>query len=273
MDSKLIFQKHIFLPQDHGSWVFVFSPIIAGFNLGGWGAAQAWIAFSAVAFFLLRQPLTVVVKALSGRRDRRDLPPSILWSSVYGVALISAIVGMILTGQTYVVYWMAAPAVLMLAWQFWMVVNRVERKQRTFEVLSTGLLAFIAAAMVWVKGKPFDTDGFILWLFLFLQAAASIYYAYTRLEQRGWKNLPEIRARWDVSAGTLVFTGCNLIVAAWLGVMGLVGSLLWVAFTVQLLETIYSVNRPAMGFKPTAIGFRQLAVSVVFLALFLVFWK
>ena len=276
--SSPYWQKHFYLPQDHGSWVFVFSPIIAGLWLAkplGWEHLP--ITAGAIFFFLLRQPLTVVVKVMAGRRDSRDRNPALLWSGIYAAALLAALAGMIWFNQWYVLVAMAVPAGAMLAWQFALVWQRQERKQRTFEVLSTGLLAFIAPALVWVNPglqwvQPFSIQGLLLWGLLFLQAGASIYYAYSRLEQRAWQRLPDWNTRLKTSAGALSFTLFNVLLTAQMGASRVVLPQLWLAFAIQFAETLYSIWKPAIGAKPTTIGIRQLVVSVLFLLVFLALW-
>jgi hypothetical protein len=191
---------------------------------------------------------------------------------IYGIFFLCSLGLLIYFQQTYMILVMALPAVGMLAWQFVLVVRRNERKQKLFEVLSTGLLAFIAAAILWVGKSPFDKEGLLLWLFLFLQSAASIFYAYTRLEQRVWKGSKPIKERVAVSASTLFFTVVNLMFCVALGLFGWVRPYLWFAFSIQFLETIYSLFKPATSYKPTQIGLRQTGVSVLFLVLLIIFW-
>ena len=270
---KPYFQKHIFLPQDHGSWVFVFTPILAGLALSGdFTLAKLPIIGAAIAFFLARQPLTVIVKVFAGRRERHDLTPALVWAMVYGCLLLAALIGLWVLGQAYVLQVMIVPALAMLAWQFWMLAQRAERKQRTFEVLSTGLLAFIAPAILWAGGTPFTREGLLLWLLLFLQAGASIYYAYTRLDQRGWRVLPQRSVVLAGSYGTIAFSVFNLLLVAGLGWLGWVGPWLWAAFLPLLLEGMYATLKPVIGAKPTEIGFRATALSVVFLGMLVWLW-
>ena len=55
-------RKQIFLPQDHGSWVFIFSPLFIGLFLGGkFTFASLSLTLATIAAFLLRQPVTMAV--------------------------------------------------------------------------------------------------------------------------------------------------------------------------------------------------------------------
>src|SRR5512134_2222532 len=77
-----LLKKHIAIPQDHGSWVFLFSPLLIGLFAGGqWSFASLVLLLGALAAFLLRQPVTIAVKIFSGRRPRRELQAAIFWSA------------------------------------------------------------------------------------------------------------------------------------------------------------------------------------------------
>ena len=73
-------RRHIALPGEHGAWVFILSPLLIGLFAGGrWTAASAYLVLAAMFAFLIRQPVTVAVKAYSGRRSKRDLPAARFW--------------------------------------------------------------------------------------------------------------------------------------------------------------------------------------------------
>ena len=59
MPNSSYFRRQIALPQDHGSWVFLLSPLLIGLFTGGqFSAASAALIVAALAAFLIRQPLT-----------------------------------------------------------------------------------------------------------------------------------------------------------------------------------------------------------------------
>ena len=98
------------LPHEHGSWVFLLSPLAVGLAVGGrWTAATPFLVLAAVAAFLLRQPLTLWVKVLSGRRARRDAPAARLWTLVYLAGLLFASAGLWRQGLGWLA-WLAVPA-------------------------------------------------------------------------------------------------------------------------------------------------------------------
>ena len=102
MKSSL-FKKHIAVPQDHGSWVFILSPLLIGifaskhFNYGSFNLIVA-----SMAAFMLRQPMTVLVKILAARRPDNELPIARFWLAVYsGIALLS-VIALILEGFYFI---------------------------------------------------------------------------------------------------------------------------------------------------------------------------
>lgn len=273
MVKDFLKKKHIFVPQDHGSWVFIFSPIIIGlFILGHFRLEELGIVLGSITFFLFRQPLTAIIKMLSGRRDNRDMYLAVVWVGIYGILFLASLGIVLFYQQYYFIQGMAFPAIIMMGWQFVLVAKRNERRQKIFEALSTGLLSFIAPALFWVHNPPFDRIGLILWLLIALQSIASIFYAYTRLEQRVWTENKPVLERLKVSATTIGITLFNLVFCYFLGQFNLVSTFLWIAFSFQFIETSISVIKPAIGVKPTIIGFRQTVVSVLFLVTFIYLW-
>ena len=80
------FLRHVALPSDHGSWVFLLSPLLIGLFAGGrWSVASLFLIIAALAAFLIRQPVTTAVKIYSGRRNRRELPAAWFWIGIYGL--------------------------------------------------------------------------------------------------------------------------------------------------------------------------------------------
>ncbi|GAB4500644.1 MAG: YwiC-like family protein [Anaerolineales bacterium] len=266
-------QRPIALPQDHGSWVFLFSPLLIGIFAGKtFSAASLILTLAAVAAFLIRQPLTVAVKAYAGRRPRSDLPAARFWMIVYGVILLLCALELIHLGYTMIL-WLALPAAPVFAWHLWLVSKRQERRQAGIEILATGVLALAAPAAFWVGRNAYDPLGWLLWILVWFQSAASIVYAYLRLEQRQWREMPDGGGRLRAGARALAYSGFNLLLAAILAFGGRISFWVWIPFLIQFGETLWGTLRPAVGAKPVAIGMRQLAVSALFTLAFILSWR
>ena len=271
------FKKQVALPQDHGSWVFILSPLLVGIFAGSdFTYATFNLIIAAMSAFMIRQPMTVAVKAYSGRRPKTDLIPARFWLLVYGSIAALSLLGLILEGFGYILF-LAIPGAPVFAWHLWLVSQRSERKQAGIEVIATGVLSLVAPAAYWIGIREYDPLGWWLWGFTWLQSAASIVYAYLRLGQRDLKqDQASGMSRgewWRMGIRALAYTSFNLVVSFGLGLSNLVPRFIFIAFLAQWLETLWGITHPAVGWKPTKIGIRQLIVSILWTVLFIIFWR
>lgn len=270
-------KKQIALPQDHGSWVFIFSPLLIGIIAGG-GFTYATFNFiiAAMSAFMIRQPMTVAVKAYSGRRPKTDLIAARFWLLIYGTIAVLALLGLTLEGFGYILF-LAIPSAPIFVWHLWLVSKRSERKQIGVEIIATGVLSLTAPAAYWIGIHGYDAAGWWLWAFTWLQSAASIVYAYLRLEQRDLKqeqaSAMSRGAWWRMGIRALAYTSFNLILSTGLSILNLIPRFIFVPFLLQWLETIWGITHPSVGWKPIKIGTRQLIVSLLWTVLFIIFWR
>lgn len=271
--KQSLFIRHIAVPQDHGSWVFILSPLVIGIFAGGrFTLATLFFVIAAMAVFMMRQPVTVAVKAYAGCRPRADLPAARFWMLVYGSIALAALVGLVLQGFLNVLY-LAIPGVPVFAWHLYLVSRRAERKQAGVEVVATGVLSLAAPAAYWIGRGLYDPLGWALWLLTWLQSAASIVYAYLRLEQRPLTEKPSRLALWKMGRRALLYTSFNLALSLAAGLTGFLPGFIFIPFLLQWVETLWGITHPAIGVKPTRIGWRQLLVSTLFTVLFVLAWR
>ena len=267
------FRKHILLPQDHGSWVFIFSPLLVGIFAGNqFTLVSLILVVAVVAAFLIRQPVTIAIKVYAGRRTRGDLPAALVWITVYGIILALALYALITAGFGYMLI-LGLAGVLVLAWHLWLISQRQERRQVNVEIIATGVLSLAAPAAYWVGMGRYEPTGWWLWALVWLQTAASIVHAYMRLEQRELRAMPVYRDLWKMGLPALIFTTLNLIMTLSLALASSLPPLLFVPYLLQWLETVWGVFHPAIRWKPTQIGIRQLIVSTLWTMLFIVTWR
>ena len=269
---KSIAKKHVALPSDHGTWVFLFSPLIIGLVVGGRCSRYSiWLIVAALAAFLLRQPVAIYVKIKSGRRRKRDLLASWFWMAVYALIGLVAVAKLVKGGFSYVVF-LAIPGVLVFLWHLKLVSQRSERKQVGVEIVASGMLALSAPAAYCVGIGRCEVVGFVLFILVWLQSAASIVYAYLRLEQRNLKTKPGLAEKIRMGKRALLYAAFNVLFVLFLSVIGRLSGCMFVPFLLQFLETAWGTLNPAIGEKPTRIGLRQLAVSSLFTLLFIIAW-
>jgi len=268
------FKKQIFLPQDHGSWVFILSPLLVGIFAGkNFSPPTFYLIIAAMSAFMLRQPMSMAVKAYAGRRSKDDLPAARFWILVYTALASLALAGLIIKGFGYLLY-LALPGGLVFAWHLWLVSRRAERKQAGVEIVATGVLSLAAPAAYWVSIGHYDLLGWWLWLLTWLQSAASIVYAYLRLEQREWKSVPNRYMRRRAGMRAFAYTSFNFFISAALSLgAGLLPKWIFIPYLIQWLETLWGIDHPATGWKPTLIGIRQLIVSILWTITFIIVWR
>ena len=271
--SPSYLRKQIFLPQDHGSWVFIFSPLLVGLFAGErFTSASLSLVIAAIAAFLLRQPITIAVKAYSGRRPRSELPAAGLWIVAYGLIALFALIGLMRSGFSYLLL-LGIPGLPVFAWHLWLVSQRQERRQVNVEVIATGVLSLAAPAAYWVGIGRYDPTGWWLWLLVWFQTAASIVYAYLRLEQRDLAEGLQRSEMWKNGSRALAYTTFNFGLAFALGLVSILPRFLFIPYLVQWIETLWGVFHPAIKWKPSRIGIRQLIVSTLWTILFIVTWR
>jgi hypothetical protein len=266
-------RKQIFLPQDHGSWVFIFSPLLIGLFAGGrFTFASLSLVVASIAAFLVRQPITIAVKAYSGRRAKSDLPAAGFWIAVYGMIILLALSGFVRAGFGYLMI-LAIPAAPVFGWHLWLVSKREERRQVNVEIIATGVLSLAAPAAYWVGIGRYDPAGWWLWILVWFQTAASIVYAYLRLEQRDTAEGLGRTDLWKLGLRAFLYTTFNLVLVLLLGLLSMLPRFLFIPFLVQWMETLWGIFHPAIKWKPTRIGIRQLVVSILWTILFILIWR
>jgi hypothetical protein len=253
--------------------VFILSPLLIGLFAGrAFTYASLALTVAAMAAFLIRQPTAMMIKAYAGRRPRSELPAARFWFVVYGVIATLALAELFYLGQGFIVL-LAVPGIPVFAWHLYLVRKRAERRQAGIEVIATGVLSLVAPAAFWTGLGQYDASGWWLWALTWLQSAASIVYAYARLEQREQAEGQERSEKWKLGRRAFLYTSFNLAAALVLGWTGILPQWIFVPFLLQWLETVWGIQNPATGWKPTRIGIRQLIVSTLWTILFIVTWR
>ena len=268
-----IMLRHVAVPNEHGSWVFLFSPLLIGLFAGGtFRTGSILLIGAALATFMLRQPITILVKIISKRRPRTELSAATFWITFYGLIGLGFLAGLMAVGFEQLLF-LAAPALPVFAWHLWLVSRRSERRQPIVEIAGSGVLGLVAPAAFWVGVGHYDPTGWLLWGLTWLQAAVSIYYAYLRLEQRVWKSVPNRLVCWLAGRKHISAAIAAAVLVGALAVARAVPAWLPLAYAIQMAETLWGTFNPAVKAKPTQIGVCQLIVSTLFTIAFIFSWS
>lgn len=220
----------------------------------------------------MRQPVTIAVKVWSGRRAKDELHTAYVWIAVYGIIVLLAVLGLILNGFIYILY-LAVPSIPVFAWHLWLVSKREEREQVNVEIVATGVLSLAGPAAYWISISHYASTGWWLWVLVWFQTAASIVHAYLRLEQRDQDAGQKRSGLSKMGVRALLYTSFNLASVLTLSLLAVLPSLLFIPYLVQWTETVWGITHPAIGWKPTQIGIRQLIVSTLWVVLFILTWR
>lgn len=259
-------RKHLAIPTEHGAWAMLLGPFAAGVGLA-WqlDLAVLWALLGMLLLFLARQPMIILVKALSGRRPRDDVQPALVWLTIYGgLALIPA--ALLIAADRLAIFWLILPALPALVWQLWLVTRRAER-QMTLELAGSGALALAAPAAYLAATGRLDSVALSAWLLCWFQSVAAIVYVYLRLEQRRMSALPTRSLQWAMGRRAVLYHTFNFVASLALSATRVLPPRVPLAFAAMLAEALRGVFRPAVGVKPQVLGLTQVAVTVVFVVL------
>ncbi len=140
-----IMLRHVAVPNEHGSWVFLFSPLLIGLFAGGtFRTGSILLVGAALAAFMLRQPITILVKIISKRRPRTELPAAAFWITIYGLIGSGFLAGLMAMGFEQRV-WKSVPNRL----ECWLA-GRKHISAATAAVILVSVLAVTRTVPVWL---------------------------------------------------------------------------------------------------------------------------
>ncbi|MCX8023932.1 MAG: YwiC-like family protein [Thermanaerothrix sp.] len=266
-------RRDLALPQEHGAWVFLLSPLAIGLATANRppSIASVVLLITALMAFLFRHPLTLVIKSLSGRRSHTDLRGAIFWACGYGTLGLVGL-GFLMAQGLKELFWLALPALPILVVYLYLVSQRAERHQPVLDFAVAIVLALGAPAAYWVTEGAYSTTGWVLWGLCSLHALTSIAHAFMRLEQRRWQRVPSLSIQIRTALPALGFNLLAVCTTGFFSAISLIPLWLPLAYALQPLESAWGFLKPAIGQKPTQIGLRQLVVSPLFTLLFIVLW-
>jgi len=257
-------RKHYAIPPEHGAWVWWIGPLLIGAAAGrAWHWDLLVLLFTALAGYLMRQPLTLLVKVLSGLRPRSDLSPALFWMGLYGVVCLIGAMGLVASGHARVLF-LGLLAMPLLAWYFYLVSRKSERRQRGMEYVTAAVLAFALPAAYWTCGGAGALEPWILWALVTSHSVTTVVHVSKILELRRTKTLQDLKHSRRVLATTIPLAGGCLAIAGVAALSGLVPWLAAAAYLVPLADIIHAAIRPPVGVKPTQLGLRQLGMSSLY---------
>ena len=267
MRKLTLLQRRFFLPTEHGAWIWWIGPFIIGI-----AAARLWTLDLAILFvamlaaFLLRQPLTLFVKTYSGRRPQSDRSPALVWMGFYTLLALGAFIMLLDSGFGRLV-WLLLPGIPVFTWHLILVSRRAERRKPGIEIVGAGVLALAAPASYWVASGTSTILAWALWAITWLQSAASIVLVYQRLQERTLDVSGGLSMRIHRASRSFAYHSFNLVIVLLVWWFLEFPWMVVLASALMLLDALDSLRAPALVWKPTRIGLRQLFASSLFVVL------
>lgn len=180
--------RQVALPTEHGSWGFLFEPLVAGlaiaFSLGG-----MWIALMTIGAFLVRQPLKVLIIDRLGMKVRERAEAALAFLAGYGAIFTAGLIGTVAS-----VGWRPLlPFVCVLPFAVYQIYCDAARQGRQLIPELTGAVAISASiAAIALSGGLTWTVAVSLWFIFVLRLVPSILYVRSRLRLEKGKEYSRI---------------------------------------------------------------------------------
>lgn len=204
--------SRIILPTEHGSWSFLFEPIVVGFALA-FSASAPWIALIAIGAFFARQPLKT---AFVGRKNKALSSRAVKYLSIFAVLVLVGLIGAALTADSWVFYPFAVAAPLAIQ----QAVLDLSKRSRNLLAELTGAVAISSsvAAIVLAGGLGWPA-AVALWAIFVARFIPSILYVRNRLLLEKGKDYDRVQPIASHVISLIVIVGLAVIgFASWLTV-------------------------------------------------------
>ncbi|HXI24510.1 MAG TPA: YwiC-like family protein [Pyrinomonadaceae bacterium] len=197
--------KTIALPAEHGGWGLVFEPVVLGLLLAP-SFAGFYLALSAVALFLSRQPLTLLM--LNRTRESPRTALARRFATLYlGISVASFIAAVVFAQFSFALpLLIAAPFAMVQLVYDW----RGRRRVLLAELSGATAISSLATAIALCGGWS-NPAAFALWAIMIARAVPAILYVRAvlgRLHNKQASSLPMLAAHaLGVVAVALLFRG------------------------------------------------------------------
>jgi hypothetical protein len=239
MTRPQISTSRIILPTEHGSWSFLFEPIVVGCALA-FSAAAPWIALIAIGAFFARQPLKTAYLARTNPAVSGTATKFVI---IFGALAAAGAVGAIVTADAWVFYPFAVAAPLALQ----QTVFDLSRKSRNLLAELTGAVAISSSvAAIALAGGLGWPAAVALWAVFVGRFIPSILYVRNRLLLEKGKSFQRLE---PIASHVL-----SLVVIVGLAVIGFASWLTVGMFVFLTVRCIHGLSEYRIKMKAMKIG-------------------
>jgi hypothetical protein len=255
--KRTIKLKSIALPNEHGSWGFLFEPLLAGLLIAP-SFSALWISLLVIGAFLTRQPLKILLSDLIAKRRLQQTVDSFKFVMLFGVVFIIGLGGSLFSAQSSVFL----PFLLVLPLGIFQIYCDVFKKSRQLIPEITGAIAISSTiAVTALAGGLSASIAYSLWIVFVARLIPSIHYVRNRLRLEKSKEFSKFNVIFShiISLGIVILLSFN----------NLIPKLPLIMFIVLLIRAIWGLSPYRKKVKAMKIGIGEViygtltAVSVV----------
>lgn len=254
-DARL---RGIALPIEHGSWGFLFEPMLAGLLIAP-SFAAIWISLLMIGAFLTRQPLKIWLTDLKAQRKLPQTTVAIKFTSIYGIIFLAGLTGCLyfVKLENFVPFLLISPLII------YQIYCDASRQSRNLLPEITGAIAISSSiAVIALADNRTFISSFALWLIFIARLISSIIYVRNRLRLEKGKEFSFI-TNFLINLTAVLFIGC-------LTYFGLSSILTLIMFLILFGRSIWGLSPYRKKVKAMKIGIWEViygtltALSVVF---------
>lgn len=243
--------RGIALPNEHGSWGFLFEPMVAAVAVAP-SFASVWIALMVIGAFLTRQPLKILLSDLSARRNWPQITLALRFVFFYGTIFLIGLGGSL----TFARFDNFIPFVLIIPFGIYQIYCDVSRQSRQLLPELTGAMAISSsAAVITLAGGWSFGPALALWGIFVARFIPSILYVRNRLRLEKGKDfsmIPVIAAHF-ISVGGIGMLAGN----------GVVSMLTFVMVVLLLVRAFFGLSPYRTRMKAMQIGVWEVIYGIL----------
>lgn len=243
--------KGIALPNEHGSWGFLFEPLVASlavaFSVGG-----LWIALLVIGAFLMRQPLKILLADWKAGRNLPQTEVALRFTFGYGAIAFVGLLGSLffVEPKSFLPFLLIAP---LAAFQIY---ADVLRQSRHLLPELTGAVAISSsAAVITLVGGWSWANAFALWAIFVARLVPSIVYVRNRLRLEKGKDFSMMPV---IAANFIAFGAVGMLAAN-----GLAPMLTLPVFAFLLARAVWGLSPYRRKVKAMRLGVWEVVYGVV----------
>lgn len=169
--------RGIALPNEHGSWGFLFEPLAAAFAVAP-SFAAVWISLLVIGAFLTRQPLRILLADLAAGRNLPQTAAALKFVLFYGAIFASGLIGSL----SFAAKGNFIPFALIIPFAVYQIYCDAARRSRQLLPEITGAVAISSSAAVIALAGGWTLPAALgLWAVFIGRLIPSILYVRNRL--------------------------------------------------------------------------------------------